>query len=67
MPRVLCYLSYLTRHIPQEVIIQCVMGAGLAVRMPITFLVMLGSRFNFKEKLFIAFAWSPKVCPCGCG
>jgi len=36
-------------------------GAGLAVRMPVTFLVMMGSKFNFLEKLFFAIAWSPKV------
>ena len=37
--------------------------AGLAVRMPTTFAVMGGSAFTFKEKLFFAFAWSPKVRP----
>ena len=35
--------------------------AGLAVRMPVTFIVMLGSKLNFLEKLFFAIAWSPKV------
>ncbi|EIE25667.1 hypothetical protein COCSUDRAFT_46326 [Coccomyxa subellipsoidea C-169] len=35
--------------------------AGLAVRMPITFLVMFGSKFSWKEKLFFAIAWSPKA------
>ncbi|KAK9826729.1 hypothetical protein WJX81_002380 [Elliptochloris bilobata] len=34
--------------------------AGLAVRMPTTFAVMSGG-FTFKEKLFFAFAWSPKA------
>lgn len=29
--------------------------------MPVTFIVMLGSKFNFLEKLFFAIAWSPKV------
>ena len=29
--------------------------------MPVTFLVMMGSKFNFLEKLFFAIAWSPKV------
>lgn len=33
----------------------------MGVRMPCTFLVMFGSRFNWKEKLFFAIAWSPKV------
>ena len=37
--------------------------AGLGVRMPITYLVMLGSKFTWKEKLFFAIAWSPKVHP----
>ena len=36
-------------------------AAGLGVRMPVTFLVMMGSKFNFLEKLFFAIAWSPKV------
>eukprot|EP00884_Botryococcus_braunii_P018317 jgi/Botrbrau1/5169/Bobra.0172s0041.1 len=35
--------------------------AGLGVRMPVTFFVMLGSRFTLKEKIFVAFAWSPKA------
>jgi hypothetical protein len=38
-------------------------AAGLGVRMPCTFLVMFGSRFNWLEKLFFAIAWSPKVRP----
>ena len=29
--------------------------------MPVTFLVMTGSKFTFLEKLFFAIAWSPKV------
>lgn len=29
--------------------------------MPVTFIVMLGSKLNFLEKLFFAIAWSPKV------
>lgn len=37
------------------------MHAGLGVRMPVTFLVMTGSKFTFLEKLFFAIAWSPKV------
>ncbi|CAK0757076.1 hypothetical protein CVIRNUC_002510 [Coccomyxa viridis] len=35
--------------------------SGLAVRMPVTFIVMLGSKLNFLEKLFFAIAWSPKA------
>ncbi|KAK9810538.1 hypothetical protein WJX72_012364 [[Myrmecia] bisecta] len=35
--------------------------AGLAVRMPVTFLVMLRAGFTFREKLFFAIAWSPKA------
>ena len=35
--------------------------AGLGLRMPVTFLVMTGSKFTFLEKLFFAIAWSPKV------
>ena len=31
------------------------------MRMPVTFIVMLGSKLNFLEKLFFAIAWSPKV------
>ena len=31
------------------------------MRMPTSFLVMFGGQFNWKEKLFLAFAWSPKV------
>ena len=31
------------------------------MRMPTSFLVMFGGQFNYKEKLFLAFAWSPKV------
>lgn len=41
--------------------------AGLAVRMPLSFLVMYGAGLNWRERLFIAFAWSPKVrfcCSC---
>ncbi len=41
----------------------CYPDAGLAVRMPTTYLVMLKSRFTWKEKLFFAIAWSPKVPP----
>ena len=37
--------------------------AGLGLRMPITFLVMYGSGFSIKEKLFFALSWSPKVRP----
>lgn len=37
-------------------------GAGLAVRMPCTYLVMYGSGFSAREKLFFALAWSPKAC-----
>ena len=43
------------------------MHAGLAVRMPASFLVMYGGGFTWKERLFFAFAWTPKVCqalPC---
>ena len=29
--------------------------------MPVTFLVMTGSKFTILEKLFFAIAWSPKV------
>lgn len=29
--------------------------------MPTSFLSMFGGQFNHKEKLFLAFAWSPKV------
>ena len=36
---------------------------GLAVRMPSTFLVMWGGGFTWKERLFFAFAWTPKVFP----
>ena len=44
---------------------------GLGLRMPITFLVMYGSGFNIREKLFFALSWSPKVAalpfvPCLC-
>ena len=35
--------------------------AGLAVRMPASFLVMYGAGYTWKEKLFFAFAWTPKV------
>ena len=35
--------------------------AGLAVRAPITFLVMYFSGFSAKEKLFFALAWTPKA------
>ncbi|CAL5227266.1 g10197 [Coccomyxa viridis] len=35
--------------------------SGLGVRMPVTFLVMSGSKFTFLEKLFFAIAWSPKA------
>ena len=38
-----------------------VMYAGLAVRMPASFLVMYGGGFTWKERLFFAFAWTPKV------
>ena len=31
------------------------------MRMPTTFAVMGSGGFSFKEKLFFAFAWSPKV------
>lgn len=34
---------------------------GLAVRMPVSFLVVYGGGFTWKERLFFAFAWSPKV------
>ncbi|BDA43853.1 Sodium/hydrogen exchanger 9B2 [Coccomyxa sp. Obi] len=35
--------------------------AGLGVRMPITYMVMLGSKYTWMEKLFFAIAWSPKA------
>ncbi|DBB09325.1 TPA: hypothetical protein ACH3X3_007904 [Trebouxia sp. C0006] len=35
--------------------------AGLAVRMPATFLVMFGGGFTWKERLFFSFAWTPKA------
>ena len=35
--------------------------AGLAVRMPCSFLVVYGGGFTWKERLFFAFAWTPKV------
>ncbi len=54
------------------VVIFCGMAhAGLAVRMPATFLVMFGGGFTWKERLFFSFAWTPKVSlnsflPCRC-
>lgn len=38
------------------------LDAGLAVRIPLTWLVMCFSGFTFKEKLFFALAWTPKAC-----
>lgn len=35
--------------------------AGLAVRMPITFLAMSGAGLSIKERLFVACAWTPKA------
>ncbi|KAL3133331.1 hypothetical protein ABBQ38_007206 [Trebouxia sp. C0009 RCD-2024] len=35
--------------------------AGLAVRMPCSFLVVYGGGFTWKERLFFAFAWTPKA------
>ncbi|KAK2076722.1 hypothetical protein QBZ16_005482 [Prototheca wickerhamii] len=35
--------------------------SGLAIRMIMTFLVMSGFGYNTKEKLFYAFAWTPKA------
>lgn len=38
-----------------------VLDVGLAVRMPLSYFVMYGAGLNWRERLFIAFAWSPKV------
>jgi hypothetical protein len=38
--------------------------AGLALRMPCTFLVMYGGGFSVREKLFFALAWLPKARCC---
>ena len=46
---------------PSETLQHC--HIGLAVRMPSTFLVMWGGGFTWKERLFFAFAWTPKVSP----
>lgn len=43
---------------PKAIGIVCL---GLAVRMLITFMTMCGSGFSVKEKLFFAFAWTPKA------
>ena len=34
---------------------------GLAVRMPLSYLVVYGGGFTWKERLFFAIAWTPKV------
>lgn len=44
--------------VPKAIGIVCL---GLAVRMLITFMTMCGSGFSVKEKLFFAFAWTPKA------
>lgn len=41
-------------------------AAGLAVRMPCSFFVVYGGGFTWKERLFFAFAWTPKVSTCLC-
>ena len=45
---------------------QCIiggLGAGLGIRVPISYAVMHFSGFNWKEKIFFAIAWTPKVQP----
>ncbi|KAL5018377.1 hypothetical protein ScPMuIL_004099 [Solemya velum] len=37
------------------------LGIGLAVRVVVSFLAVFGSGLNFKEMLFIPFAWLPKA------
>lgn len=43
---------------------------GLVIRLLVTFLLVHFGGFNWKEKLFIAVAWTPKatvqVCVCVC-
>eukprot|EP00889_Picochlorum_renovo_P005307 jgi/Picre1/32337/NNA_007683.t1 len=44
--------------VPKAIAIVCL---GVVVRMLITFITMCGSGFSIKEKLFFAFAWTPKA------
>jgi len=44
--------------VPKAVAIVC---CGLAVRVCLTFLVMGGSRFSIKEKLYFSIGWTPKA------
>ncbi|KAI8100359.1 hypothetical protein M9435_006843 [Picochlorum sp. BPE23] len=44
--------------VPKAIAIVCL---GVVVRMLITFMTMCGSGFSIKEKLFFAFAWTPKA------
>ena len=44
--------------IPKAIAIVC---CGLALRMLLTYLAMVGMRYNVKEKIFFAIAWTPKA------
>lgn len=39
----------------------CVLAIGLAVRVVVTFFVVLGSGLSVRERLFVAIAWLPKA------
>ncbi len=56
--------GFVFSYIPKAL---AIIAVGLAVRMPTTFVCMAKAGLTWKERLFVAFAWTPKVGACGWG
>lgn len=50
--------GFVFSYIPKAL---AIIAVGLAIRMPTTFFCMAGAGLTLKERLFVAFAWTPKA------